>query len=370
MKKKKSNEFWYAISDLGNGGQERQLYYLITMFIKYGIFPTVVIWNTNINDKYYSLFKDTGVNIIEFMPSESNFKKIVKLRKYLSSRKPTLLHSYTFSLNFLIWLCCVGSKTVPIGCLRSSYIYLYNEIGKLRSVLSGVFPRNLISNNQIGANELQKKLPFTKNKKIFIIHNAINLHSFEFKVSNKTTSYLNTVSIGRLSEEKRIDWLIQLIAAIKSYNIKINHRHAGDGYLKEFLINMTKNLDIQDEFKFVGNIDDINAFILSSDILIHSSSSEGSPNVVMESMASGKPVFSTDCGDVGTIIDHGINGWVTNSKNIEDFIDNFKNFILESDLKNLGIAARCKIEDNFSIEAHYQNVLTAYHQITKGGNYE
>ena len=61
-----------------------------------------------------------------------------------------------------------------------------------------------------------------------------------------------------------------------------------------------------------------------SDCLILSSVDEGISNVVLESMAIGLPVISSDCGGMEEIITDGVNGYIFQSRDSKSLILRFK----------------------------------------------
>ena len=56
------------------------------------------------------------------------------------------------------------------------------------------------------------------------------------------------------------------------------------------------------------------------DIFLLTSIREGMPNVIMESMASKVPVISTDIDGATELIDHGINGYLVKSKDVNAWL--------------------------------------------------
>lgn len=61
---------------------------------------------------------------------------------------------------------------------------------------------------------------------------------------------------------------------------------------------------------FVGPTDDVKGFLESVSIYICTSHAEASPLSVWEAMSMSLPIVSTDVGDVGKYIKHGVNGYV------------------------------------------------------------
>jgi N-acetylgalactosamine-N,N'-diacetylbacillosaminyl-diphospho-undecaprenol 4-alpha-N-acetylgalactosaminyltransferase len=69
----------------------------------------------------------------------------------------------------------------------------------------------------------------------------------------------------------------------------------GQGPLKEQLEQETKQLGISAFVRFLGYRKDVEQILQQSDVFVFSSQREGFPNVLLEAMAVGLPVISTDC---------------------------------------------------------------------------
>ncbi len=86
----------------------------------------------------------------------------------------------------------------------------------------------------------------------------------------------------------------------------------GNGPLRRRLELLAADLGLEDCVIFCGSIPhrDIALWMNVADCLLLTSFSEGMPNVVVESLASGTPVVATDVGDVATVVREGLNGYV------------------------------------------------------------
>ena len=69
----------------------------------------------------------------------------------------------------------------------------------------------------------------------------------------------------------------------------------GDGPLKEQLMQLVDDLDLESSVFFTGYYENVFSIFKHSDLYILSSISEGFPNVLIEAMACGLPVIATDC---------------------------------------------------------------------------
>ena len=87
-----------------------------------------------------------------------------------------------------------------------------------------------------------------------------------------------------------------------------------------------------------------------ADIFILPSHFEGFPNSLVEAMSAELPVISSNVGAVGDIIEDGINGFIFDSKNINQLVEKIETLISDSDLRMLmAINARKKITKKFTV---------------------
>lgn len=137
-------------------------------------------------------------------------------------------------------------------------------------------------------------------EKIMTIYNGINLEKF---ITNSESMVLSKeekiiflkpviISIGRLDKYKNIDSLIRAFSKIRQGNHLVI---LGDGEERKALINLTHSLNLEQVVFFLGKKDNPECFLKHASLFVLSSCVEGFPNVVLEAMACGLPVISTDC---------------------------------------------------------------------------
>ena len=100
-------------------------------------------------------------------------------------------------------------------------------------------------------------------------------------------------------------------------------------------------------------------------LLLMPSLEEGIPNVVVEAMAIGLPVISTNCGGVVDLIDEGVNGWIVPTRNPEamaDAITNFTEFSSEK-IQEIRLAARKKVEQQHNEEQMVKGMEELYYEV-------
>ncbi|MSW50301.1 MAG: glycosyltransferase, partial [Actinobacteria bacterium] len=134
-----------------------------------------------------------------------------------------------------------------------------------------------------------------------------------FNFSRKTDKIKKLGFIGRLSSEKNPLLAIEIA---KELNLPI--LIAGDGPLKKEVI-----LQLNNNVIFLGWQNPIE-FYKKIDCLILTSEIEGLPNVILEGLASGLPIISTDVGGISNAL-LNTNSFIFEKNNLN--INNLKNFI-------------------------------------------
>ncbi|MCK0136982.1 glycosyltransferase [Arenibacter sp. S6351L] len=136
------------------------------------------------------------------------------------------------------------------------------------------------------------------------------------------------IFIGRLTSQKRLAFLVNVVKLLKDENININLLFVGEGMEKESLIDLSLKLDIADQVHFYGaSYDENNNYrlIVSSDICV----APGEIGLTsIHSLVYGVPVIShSDPNNQMPefeAIKPGINGALFENGNIEDLKEKIK----------------------------------------------
>jgi glycosyltransferase involved in cell wall biosynthesis len=110
---------------------------------------------------------------------------------------------------------------------------------------------------------------------------------------------------------KGFDILLSAVALMKERNC-ISLSIVGHGPERTRLEKQVQQFGIGDQVRFLGELPppEMPSFFSNIDLFVLSSRSEGRPNVVIEALAAGTPVVSTDLPGVVDLVDPGSSGWV------------------------------------------------------------
>lgn len=151
------------------------------------------------------------------------------------------------------------------------------------------------------------------------------------------------VAAGRLDENKNHAMLIHAFGKIAEEYPAMQLIIYGEGDLREKLEGLVSEKGLNGRISMPGSVDDVADRICRARIFALTSDTEGMPNSVMEAMALGIPVVSTDCpcGGPAELIQDGVNGILVPVKDAYALADAFRRILEDRDFeKKLGENAR------------------------------
>ena len=225
-----------------------------------------------------------------------------RLKNYLRKNKIDVCISFLNRSNFIAGFAkSTGWKGKLIMCERTHTSSVYNNrslAGKTGRFLVRRLYKNadLIITNAIGQTEDLRETYGLKNK-IIAIYNPIDLDRQAVKcaepVTDHTFSKFTFILSGRFHPQKNHSLLLHAVALIKylDFDVLLLGRGRDEATVKS----LASKLGIENKIKFLGFKANPVKYVAAADCTIMSSDYEGFPNVLLESLAAGTPVISTDC---------------------------------------------------------------------------
>ena len=158
-------------------------------------------------------------------------------------------------------------------------------------------------------------------------------------------------AVGRLSKTKGFHHLLEAIALLRQRQLEPKLLIAGTGPEEQALRAQAADLELGTQVRLLGYHADLQSFYSALDIFALTSLAEGSPNALLEAMASGCAVIATAVGGVTDIVGHEANGLLLPPSNPEVLADRLQSLIENRGARHrLGQAARETIETRFSLQ--------------------
>jgi glycosyltransferase involved in cell wall biosynthesis len=323
--------------------------------------PTVVVWNYKSEDPYARKIKELGVPLYGLPDRLSRIGKVTALRQFVKVLSPEIVHSYSFYTNFAAWFATLGLPVIPIGSIRQNFISEREYPGRLLGRLSARWPVFQICNSVAARNTVEGLKSYWKPKSVVSVRNGLDLE--QFPVFPMSVGPAKLLAIGRFYPEKRWDRLLQSLALVSRKGLKFELNLIGDGPLRTELELQARRLEIDDKVHFLGIRYDIPTMFKEATFLVHTADHEGCPNVVMEAMACGRAVVSTDAGDVPYLVDDGKTGFVLRRGDDKELIERIMLLIGDHQLcLRMGSAGRAKAEREFGLARLVFETLESYRE--------
>ena len=167
------------------------------------------------------------------------------------------------------------------------------------------------------------------------------------------------VFIGRLGEEKGIEYLLDALSRCKRVQMKI----FGDGPAKQQLLRKAEDLRLHN-VEFMGVIDHQRCMKYLSEsrfLVLPSMCYEGMPMVVLEAMAAKKPIVASRLGVLEDMIEHGVSGFLFKPGSVSELAERIgwlSDNVEEASL--MGDRARMDFLAKYSAERNYEILMQIY----------
>lgn len=212
-----------------------------------------------------------------------------------------------------------------------------------------------------------------KEKKIAVHRMGIDCQKFSFRPRQAhNDSIVRLVTIARLVEKKGVEYGIQAVAKLREAFPNLEYNIVGDGELRNPLEQLIQELGIKDTVKLLGwkQEKEITKILNEADILLAPSvtsktgDQEGIPVVLIEAMAIGLPVVSTQHSGIPELVENSISGYLVAERDVDALADKINYFIQHpQSWIEMGQQGRSKVESFYNINQLNDQLVTIYQKI-------
>jgi glycosyltransferase involved in cell wall biosynthesis len=224
------------------------------------------------------------------------------------------------------------------------------------------------------ANENQYATMGRNREKLVTVHNSVEperfgQHNAREKVRRLIDATDQTIAIGaisRMSEERKgLRHFVEVARTLSHEDHRLRFFLAGDGPLKASLEKAAG-----ESIVFLGEVPsrrrhgvelDVTDCYAAMDIFVQPSLSEGGPITVLEAMASGLPIVSTDVGMVKEAITDGVDGLIVPPADTKALVDAVESLCRDPDrARRMGETARKTVQQRFGEDVMIEKTLRVY----------
>ena len=290
----------FILQDLTGGGAERTVSNLSFELSKYYDFYIIVFNGKNVSYPHNAKIID-----INCPPKQTILGKIFNIFKRIHIlRKIKKEYKFDIVVGFMFSACIVNilsKRTEKIVSSARNYMSAYG-MSKLLYVQEHFIAEKadlVVAISEMVRNDLINNFKVSPNKIITIYNPCDTPRLIEYS-KNDIDYYFDSnqfyfISVGRLVRQKGQWDLVKAMSIFAKKYPKTKLLILGTGYYEKELKKLVEELDISENVEFLGFQNNPYAFLAKSDVFILTSLHEGLGNVILEAMACGVPVISTDC---------------------------------------------------------------------------
>src|SRR6185312_2640232 len=237
------------------------------------------------------------------------------LNKVIASLDPDVIQTHGFKSHLL-----VRAASARAGRAWVAFHHGYTRSTRKRELLAQLdrwslqAPSQVVTVSQAFARQLGARgVPAGR---IMVLHNAIDpdwcgdsggrdsaaSRLFPGKLAEEKV----VLAVGRLSKEKALPDLVAAVARLREMRPDLSFRLVivGEGRERDNIEEAVRRAGLEHQVYLAGHVNDVRPYYRAADLLAISSWSEGSPNALLEAMAAGVPVVSTEVGGIPEIVSH------------------------------------------------------------------
>lgn len=191
-------------------------------------------------------------------------------------------------------------------------------------------------------------------KRSIVVHNPINIKQEQPELPIDRRNAI--VTIGRLHEQKDQKFLIEVFKEFLRKHPPYILEIYGEGKLETKLKEFCKQLEIQENVKFMGNKENVHSYVYNAKMFILTSKYEGMPNALLEAMALGIPSISSNYNPKNSVyefIKNEVNGMVYEEGNKQQLLEGMCKIVENKKLEETLSANSKKIYEENSKEKIY-----------------
>jgi glycosyltransferase involved in cell wall biosynthesis len=210
----------------------------------------------------------------------------------------------------------------------SGAVFVGNEEGKgiaLRAVVKYLYKialkycTKVIFQNNEDLNDFVTMKLVQSQQCVRVNGSGVNMSKFQPK--NIPTKPITFVFIGRLLKTKGLIEFLEAAKRIKRRNSEVRFQIVGNFHLTNpHSISKEQFYEYVDQgiVEYIGSVNDVRPYLKQATVMtLPSYYGEGVPKILLEALAMGRPVITTDHRGCRETVDNGVNGWCIPVKNID-----------------------------------------------------
>ena len=295
-------------------------------------------------------------------------RSYIDIIKIITGYKIDLIHCHAAIPSILCWAAkCKFRKPV----ITTGHGWPQNKVWMISRILNLTSDRIIAISNQLFTEYVKNGV---NPSRISVVHNAIDVNKYEAIDSIATRNFRLKYNLGDA------DIVIGLVARMRDYrkghvlaidglkDIISKHQNAklllvGDGLVCSDIKKYVAHHQLDQNVIFAGEQSDMPIVYSSLDIVVLPSEQEGLPIVLLEGMASGKPVVASHIDGVVDVVVDGETGFLFPKNDQKELVKKLTALIISPQLREaMGAKGKLRVRKYFSIQVNFKKIEDLYYE--------
>ena len=156
---------------------------------------------------------------------------------------------------------------------------------------------------------------------------------------------IELISVGRHHWKKGYHYALDAMKILKDEGVRFRYTIVAQGEIPEELLFMLDDYKLENEVEIINGMsnEELIKLLQTKHLLLLPSVEEGIANVVLEAMAAGIPVLSTNCGGMKEAVNDRFNGYIVPVRSAKSIAEKINEFILEENEVKKDIIRNAKL---------------------------
>lgn len=194
-------------------------------------------------------------------------------------------------------------------------------------------------------------------KDIKVIYNPVEVSHFKKENNDRKEKEVVFINVARFHPIKNHELLINAWKVLLEERKNIKLILVGDGEEYEKIKKMVDLMNLSSTIEFYGKVNDVAPILGKADVFVLSSSSEAFPVSVIEAIASGLPIVSTNVGGVSELVED--NGILVDPGNMQQLVVAMKELI-DNDSERIRMG---RLSEKYSEQFDVHKIIAQYEEI-------
>lgn len=350
---------------LGAGGAQRQMVGLAALLADKGFSVKVCYYH---DIPFYASFLDDKHISHELIPRADDYwRRITAVIQYLNKENPS-------------WVIAYQETPSLIASIAKAWLHSFHLITSERSTTQKMSYRDrlrfflyrwsdaIVPNSFAQGSFIAKHYP-SLSSKLHVIPNFVDLKEFEF-VRKKRNTVPIILCVASITPYKNTIGLIHGLSVLQKKGILFHLKWFGKtdvflNYYKE-CVDLIRNLGLGESVELLPKTNTIVHQYQLCDYFCLPSYYEGTPNVICEAMATGRPIICSNVGDNHIYVKEGENGFLFNPNNQFEIVEKLEKALIMNDVVYEGFCIKSRalaeqLLDKNRFCDHYSQIINCLH---------